>query len=59
MQPRRRNGSAVAAVRYSAQQESLAGFLNREMATIFSASAIVGNTCNRSMRLRLNYTHVI
>jgi len=35
---------------YSAQQESFSGFLNREMATILSASAIDGNTCNRSMK---------
>lgn len=30
--------------RYSAQQESLAGSLNREIATTFNASAIVGKT---------------
>ncbi len=31
-----------AVIRYSAQQESFAGSFRREIATIFSASAIVG-----------------
>ena len=35
---------------YSAQQESLAGSLNLEIATIFSASAIAGNTWSRSIK---------
>jgi len=35
---------------YSAQHESFDGSLNLEMATIFSASAMVGNTWSRSMK---------
>jgi len=35
---------------YSAQQESFAGSLNREMATIFSASDSVGYTCSNSAK---------
>ncbi len=31
---------------YSAQQESFVGSLKREMAAIFSASAMVGYTCS-------------
>lgn len=42
--------SRWAAGTYSAQQESLAGSLNLEIATIFSASAIAGNTWSRSMK---------
>lgn len=38
------------AVAYSAQHESFDGSLNLEMATIFSASAMVGNTWSTSMK---------
>jgi len=41
--------ASVAANSYSAQHDSFSGSLKREMATIFSASAIVGNTCSKSM----------
>src|SRR6266404_1459122 len=35
---------------HSAQQDSFSGSLNREMALIFRASAIVGQMCKRSMK---------
>ncbi len=37
-------------VHYSAQHESFAGFLSREIATTFNASDIVGNTWSRSIK---------
>ncbi len=43
-------GTAPIAGTYSAQQESFAGSLNLEIATIFNASAIAGNTWSRSMK---------
>ena len=49
MVTRPRHG-VTAAETYSAQHDSFAGSLNLEIATIFSASAMAGNTWSRSMK---------